>query len=111
MRSHAQRRRAGSGQAPWARRVGAGLVAAVMAATLAGCLTSKQTPAGCRARADAEYRRCLNPQWISEGEPVEPVRSDRSQACRVAHQQALDRCLEDPEVPTPQIRTSTTAAP
>jgi hypothetical protein len=86
-----------------------GLLLGLVTAATAGCLTAQPTPAGCRARANAEYQRCLNPQWVPPGEPVEPVRGDRTQACQAAYRQALAQCQEEPEPPVPEIRTSTAA--
>lgn len=83
----------------------------VVTASTMACVSSRPTPAGCRARAEAEYKRCTNPQWIPEGEPVEPVRGDRTQLCRDAYRQALDACRVEPEPPIPEIRTSTSAQP
>lgn len=73
-----------------------------------GCATPRQTPKDCRGRAEAEYRRCLHPVYVNQGQSVEPVRSDQSQACQQAYQQAIDACGGGgPVAPVPEIQTST----
>lgn len=79
-------------------------------AVIAGCATPRSTPEDCRGRAEAEYRRCLHPVYVPAGEVAQPTRSDQSQACREAYQQAIRACGGGgPEAPVPEIGTSTSA--
>lgn len=74
------------------------------------CATSRPptTRSECEAQADAEYRRCQNPQFPQPGTPAEVTDSHGSQACRDAYQQAVMRC-EAMELKT--TSTSTSAMP
>ena len=85
------------------------ILSLLLASTALACATPRQTPKDCRARAEAEYRRCINPQFRQSGAPVEPVRSDASQACSQSYQQALDACRGPVEAPVPEIKTSTSS--
>lgn len=75
---------------------------------LGGCATPR-SPEGCRETARQAYRRCVNPTFRNTGGAVEQTRSDEAQACQAAYQQALTRCDGPPEIPVPEIGTSTSA--
>ena len=72
------------------------------------------TPSGpkkerCEKDARARYQQCMNPTFIPDGEPLPMPKSEESQSCHVAYQQALSTCRGDEPVPLVPIGTSSTA--
>lgn len=84
-----------------ARPLGLLALAGALAAALAACA---HTPQSCQARAEENYRHCVNPYTVvNQGESPQPVTGEEGQGCRVAYQQALDRCTGGPAAPIPEL--------
>jgi hypothetical protein len=88
------------------------LLALPVALLLTGCASADRgsSKERCEKDARARYLQCMNPTFIPEGEPMPVPKSEESQSCHIAYQQALSTCDGGAPVPLFPIGTSTSAA-